>query len=151
MTLLVGSGSGSGSGEAFRLRLRLRVKLFDGSGSGSGSGQNVPAPAVPAPMIKFSYLTSNTIFKNAKCQNITSSKPIIHVIAVRNGSNYSRPSIRSYKLLWISDPVRPCFFFCFSPVFFRRAVKCIHFFGAFAKCLLNFGLRPDRPAGIRHR
>ena len=22
---------------------------------------------------------------------------------------------------------------------------------AFAKCLLNFGLRPDRPAGIRHR
>ena len=23
--------------------------------------------------------------------------------------------------------------------------------GAFAKCLLNFGLRPDRPAGIRHR
>ena len=23
--------------------------------------------------------------------------------------------------------------------------------GAFAKCILNFGLRPDRPAGIRHR
>ena len=23
--------------------------------------------------------------------------------------------------------------------------------GAFAKCLLNFGLRPDMPAGIRHR
>ena len=83
VTFLVGSGSGSGSGEAFRLRLRLRlrVKLFGGSGSGSGSRQNVPAPAAPAPapapapMLKSSYdpyLTSNTIFKNVKCQNMTS-------------------------------------------------------------------------------
>ena len=64
VTFLVGSGSGSG--EAFRLRLRLRVKLF----GGSGSGQNVPAP-----MLKSSYepyLTSNTIFKNVKYQNMTS-------------------------------------------------------------------------------
>ena len=68
VTFLVGSGSGSGSGEAFRLR--LRVKLY----GGSGSGQNVPAPA-PAPMLKSSYepyLTSNTIFKNVKYQNMTS-------------------------------------------------------------------------------
>ena len=78
VTFLVGSGSGSGSGEAFRLR--LPVKLFGGSGSGSGSGQNVPAPAAPAPapapapMLKSSYepyLTSNTIFKNVKYQNMT--------------------------------------------------------------------------------
>ena len=67
VTFLVGSGSG----EAFRLRLRLRVKLF----GGSGSGQNVPAPAAPAPVLKSSYepyLTSNTIFKNVKYQNMTS-------------------------------------------------------------------------------
>ena len=82
MTFLVGSGSGSGSGKAFRFR--LRVKLFGGSGSGSGSGQNVPAPApapAPAPMFKSSYepyLTSNTIFKNVKYQNMTSYLPVVN-------------------------------------------------------------------------
>ena len=34
----------------------------------------------------------------------------------------------SEKIIWVYCPVR-----------------------VFAKCLLNFGLRPDRPAGIRHR
>ena len=64
VTFFVGSGyaSGSGSGQVFRLRLRLRVNLFDGSGSGSGSDAQVLIWA----------LTSNTIFKTVKYQNMTS-------------------------------------------------------------------------------
>ena len=47
-----------------RLRLRLRAKCTGSGGSGSGSGSD--------DQVLIWALTSNTIFKNAKCQNMTS-------------------------------------------------------------------------------
>ena len=46
-----------------RLRLRLRVKYTGSGGSGSGSGSD--------DQVLIWALTRNTIFKNAKCQNMT--------------------------------------------------------------------------------
>ena len=48
----------------FRLRLRLRAKCTGSGGSGSGSGSDVP--------VLIWALTNHTIFKNPKCQNMTS-------------------------------------------------------------------------------
>ena len=47
-----------------RLRLRLRAKCTGSGGSGSGSGSD--------DQVLIWVLTSITIFKNAKCQNMTS-------------------------------------------------------------------------------
>ena len=95
LTFLVGSGSGSGSGEEFwlRLRLRLRVKLFGGSGSGSGSGSY--------DQVLIWALTSNTILKNAKCQNMTSHQGCARLMS--RESNLTR-----LRLKWVeSELSRP--------------------------------------------